>query len=942
MTASVSISHVATLGQGDDIRFATISDLHIQSWGGEVRVHVAAAAYGTLTTLRLASDAAATISATSVLPATGVSELAAPWRLATVDFGGTTRLLVTGQTGSAIASYGYDAQGLPTGQALLAVTGPGPSAMVAAVTMESEAFLYAASQSGPVSGYRILGGTLEPLGPAATLAISPQQGVSLLAPLTVGAARYLVAASPGSDSVAAYRVDALGALSMTASSGAYLGLGMSTPTALVSAQVAGRSYAIVAAAGSSSLTVFEMRPDGRLSATDHVVDTLASRFAGVLALETIAIGDRVFVLAGGADQGISILLLLPTGRLLPLTHLADNGALSLANVSALSAVVIDGMAHIFAAGPAETGVTQLRLNLGALAPMIIGGGGDETLSGGAANDLISGGAGNDRLFGGGGADLLIDGPGSDTLTGGSGADIFVLVADGDPDHITDFRPGTDRLDLTAWGPIYGVEDISVQTTATGATLSHGTEVLHIVTAQAVPLTAQQINAALIGDVHHLATGVLARTTIIMGTEAADTLAGGAMGEEIAGLGGADSILGGDGDDVLLGGSGSDTLRGEGGDDVLDGGGHNDLLFGGSGNDTLEGGWGHDSLFGGAGDDRLFGGIGQDILYGNEGADYMDGGEESDLYYVDALDTLHDSGTTGYDVAQIFDAAGVALNIGGWTGIERVAGFTGADRIDATGSSSPWVLLGGDGADTLIGGAGDDTLLGGAGDDELRGGSGNNVMQGGTGNDTFWGGAGDDIFYVGEAGDVVADGGGGFDRVVVNTAAGLSLSVGGWLSVERFVGWTGNDTIDATGATWDLALLGGDGADVLTGGAGNDAVYGGNGADVLRGGAGDDALIGGAGDDRLEGGAGNDFLLGGAGADVFVFAAGWGADAVRDWQDGQDRIDFAGHAGVTGLGDLLVVQDGAHTVISLAAGGPDSITLLDIQATLIAADDFVFV
>ena len=106
-------------------------------------------------------------------------------------------------------------------------------------------------------------------------------------------------------------------------------------------------------------------------------------------------------------------------------------------------------------------------------------------------------------------------------------------------------------------------------------------------------------------------------------------------------------------------------------------------------------------------------------------------------------------------------------------------------------------------------------------------------------------------------------------------------------------------------------------------------------------AGNDALIGSAGNDALHGGAGNDFLLGGAGADDFVFENGFGADVVRDFEDGTDILNFDNHAGVGSLAQLVVAQSGANTVITLVAGGSDQITLIDVMATDIDAADFDF-
>ena len=82
--------------------------------------------------------------------------------------------------------------------------------------------------------------------------------------------------------------------------------------------------------------------------------------------------------------------------------------------------------------------------------------GNDTITGSASADELYGKDGDDILDGAGGNDKIDGGMGHDTLTGGSGVDTFFYnkIAESAPggvysDFITDFTPGTDKINLSA-------------------------------------------------------------------------------------------------------------------------------------------------------------------------------------------------------------------------------------------------------------------------------------------------------------------------------------------------------------------------------------------------------------------------------------------------------------------------------------------------------------
>ncbi|WP_247893084.1 Calx-beta domain-containing protein [Azospirillum baldaniorum] len=646
-----------------------------------------------------------------------------------------------------------------------------------------------------------------------------------------------------------------------------------------------------------------------------------------------------------------------------------NGVVPLVEMAGTPGVLITEYGKALTGTPGNDSLT------GASGPdTLIGDDGNDTLSGDYGNDLIIGGAGNDTLIGGDGIDTLEGGDGNDTLNGGPGGDLmtggagrdsfrFNRAGHIDGDRITDFGPN-DRIDL---------RDVNVTFIGTAA-----------FTGSAAQPGPAQVNAVIVGS------GPLAETRLVF------DMNGDGIGERMIILSGTHTLIATPSDPAILvrvddlvlsGTDAGETLEGGAGRDSLSGAGGNDSLTGGVGNDTLSGGDGDDTLVGGAGTDRLTGGAGNDTfvftaddIAGDRITDFADG-DRIDLSALNAA-FIGTSAFSGMGSAQIrLSAVGepgfrntlldIDLNGDGQT--DRSIEITG-EHVLHVDPQAPGVLVraasqrfeGTDAADTLIGGAGDDTLegaagndslTGGAGRDRLDGGDGDDTLLGGDGADTLTGGAGNDTFRVLTVGDAAGDritdfadgdrldlsalnatfiGGNAFTGSPVNLgAAQIRVAVTGAEGQQRTrveIDGNGDGIADSVIELASAHALREDGAGVLvrisnrtlTGTAAAETLTGGEGADSLSGLGGDDRLAGLGGDDRLDGGDGNDTLDGGEGSDTLT--GGAGSDSLT------------GGAG----GDTLSGGDGDDTLVGSEGrdeltGGAGNDTFVFARATDIDGD-----
>lgn len=389
----------------------------------------------------------------------------------------------------------------------------------------------------------------------------------------------------------------------------------------------------------------------------------------------------------------------------------------------------------------------------------------------------------------------------------------------------------------------------------------------------------------------------------------------------------------DGADKLYGTSLGDTLNGGLGDDKLYGLAGNDTLIGGGGNDLLDGGFGDDTYVIGSTSEKISEGgnngidtvqtaLGSYTLGINienllfTGAGYFSGtgnGEDNVLQGGDFGNTLN--GGAGKDWIK----GGLASDlVNGGEGDDTIEAGGGDDTIRGNGGND--VIYGGDGADLLKGDDGDDTLIGGLGLDNLQGNAGNDYLDGGAGKDRMSGGAGDDTYIVDVAADTVTELANEGTDTVRTALAAYTLGA----NLENLV-YLGTGNFAGTGNALNNRLVGGTGADTLTGGAGDDTYVVdnigdlvvedvANGNDTIEtmlssyklaanienlaytgtkafngiGNASANTITGGAGIDRIDGQGGADLLVGRGGNDTYVVDNA-GDVVIENAGEGYDRI-----------------------------------------------------
>lgn len=570
---------------------------------------------------------------------------------------------------------------------------------------------------------------------------------------------------------------------------------------------------------------------------------------------------------------------------------------------------------------AQTVSSNLTLTLGSGVTIenVTGGSQNDVLTGNSLANLLSGGLGND-MFNGGGND--------DTLIGGAGNDIYVYAANaplGSDTIVEATGGGTDLVDFTTTTAL----GVSLNLASTAIQTVNGNLFLTLSAGDAIEnLTGTGLDDVLLGN---------SLANIILAGAGSDTLSGGAANDTLTGGAGNDTYLWQA--DVPLG---SDTLNETGGGtDTLDFSATTTLrvtvnlgatsqsvsanlslnLGSATTFERVIGSMLNDILTGNTLDNVLTGGPGSDTLAGLAGADTLIGGAGNDIYVFDAdaalgSDVLDESGG-GIDTLDFATTTAQALSVDLGIAAAQPAGVFLTLTLSAGDTFEN--VTGGSLADLLTGNALDNTLIGGLGNDTLAGQAGNDSLTGGAGNDAY-------LFNVDSplGSDVLNESGGGIDTLDFSSTASAGVNVDLSLATAGVV--HDNLTLTLGSATTFENVIGGGGADTITGNTLVNTLSGGGGGDILAGGAGNDVLAGNAGPDRLLGEANNDSLSGGPGDDVYAFNtnSNLGSDTLTELSgEGADLLDFSASTSLGVIVDLArVTAQGINSNLSFTLSAGD--------------------
>lgn len=284
----------------------------------------------------------------------------------------------------------------------------------------------------------------------------------------VGGKTYAFGTSSTDNAIASYFIGAQGKVHARDVLDAQDGFYCEFPKVYDLVQMGDMSYLLIGDPIMDRFYVIKVNEWGGMILKSELGDSRNTRFDGCEDIAVVKYDDRCFVVAGGADDGLTLLELTSDGRLHVLDVIADTNEMTLRNVKQIQARVEGEKLIILASSESEIGVSELFVDLDELGVVKEGYQHEgyytygDRLYGTSKNDVLLGLDGADHLFGQSGNDRLVDGKGMDHLTGGAGEDRFVFVRDDRWDYIRDFEKGKDIIDLTHMNPVHSFGKLKIE------------------------------------------------------------------------------------------------------------------------------------------------------------------------------------------------------------------------------------------------------------------------------------------------------------------------------------------------------------------------------------------------------------------------------------------------------------------------------------------------
>jgi hypothetical protein len=392
------------------------------------------------------------------------------------------------------------------------------------------------------------------------------------------------------------------------------------------------------------------------------------------------------------------------------------------------------------------------------------------------------------------------------------------------------------------------------------------------------------------------------TTIINGSDAADTITLTTGNYTINAGGGANTITATSGDNIINSGDGVDTISVTSGNNTINAGAGANTITSTSGTNIINTGDGADTITSGGGGNTIFAGAGANTITTTSGDDTITTGDDADTI-------------TAGDGDNVIDAGNGANTITTGAGDDTITGGDDVDTI-VTGGGDDLVYTG-NGANTVTTGPGDDTVFSGVDVDTLTTGPGDDKIYITGGADTIAAGTGTDTLFVDYSAAPVA--------VVISTLAGtLSSGYAGTITGIGVATFAGVENFD------------------ITPGSFNDVITTGDGTDIIRSSPGDDLSILGGGDDEAvyamaENAGATDVYQGGNGSDtlslIFTFAE-WSSPLVQTDIANYQAFQATQTDPITGEADSAVFQ---FTAFDLSASEFEDLIITVLPENVVIFD-----